>query len=108
MRTVPLRQETADMLRRPIKGRGGFQSLMRRIQNGLRGRQLRVEQADLDSLLRAASGPSVGGFQRRSRDIVVDAVLDQLRAEGFRMREDFVQGRVLEFRQRGLPFGDPR
>lgn len=98
------------MLRRPIKGRGGFQSLMRRIQLGLRGRQLVIEQADLDALLRATRGPACGGFQRRARDIVVEAVMDRLRAEGFKMRDDpeAPPARVLSFteHQRVLPFGD--
>lgn len=85
---VLLRPETADMLRRPIRGDGGFQSLMRRIQLGLRGRELRVEDADLDALMRATRGTKAGGFQRRARDIVVDAVIDGLRNRGFKMRED--------------------
>lgn len=107
---VLLRPDTAAMLVRPIRGDGGFQSLMRRIQLGLRGRQLDVDQADLDALIRATRGPSIGGFQRRARDIVADAVIDRLRRDGFRMREDpdAPTARVLSFvtRQPHLPFGE--
>lgn len=94
------------MLRRPIKGRGGFQNLMRRVRLGLRGRTLHVEQADVNALIKATSGRAVGGFQRRARDIVLDAVFDRLRAEGFAIADDFVPARVLNFRQRHLPFGE--
>lgn len=95
------------MLQRPIKGRGGFQSLMRRIQLGLRGRQLVVEQADINALIRATKGRAIGGFQRRARDIIVDAVIDRLRADGFQIREDG-PAKVLPFHehQRVLPFGE--
>lgn len=109
---VLLRPETADMLRRPIRGDGGFQSLMRRIQLGLRGRMLLVEDADVDALLRATRGKHIGGFQRRARDIVVDAVVDQLRVKGFKMREDpdAIAGTVtrLDEWQPHLPFGGDR
>lgn len=109
MKAIPLRPETVEMLRRPIRGDGGFQALMRRIQLGLRGRHLLVDKADIDALLRATKGPSVGGFQRRARDIVVDAVMAQLRDEGFPMRDEpAVVARVLPFRsrQRTFQFGD--
>jgi hypothetical protein len=114
VKAFPLRPTTAQMLRRPIHGRGGFQSLMRRVQLGLRGRQLRVAEDDFNALIRATSGPTVGGFQLRARDIVVDGVLEQLRLDGFPMREDPYAldkrgrrdaGRVLSFHgQRALPF----
>lgn len=96
------------MLRRPIKGAGGFQDLMRRIQHGLRGHELLVDQADIDALLRATIGPAVGGFQRRARNIVADAVMQSLRAEGFRIRDDDPPARLLYFHgeQRRLPFGE--
>lgn len=105
-RHVQLRPQTADMLAKPIKGHGGFQSLMRRIQQGLRGYQLTIDEADLNNLLQSTRGRSVGGFQRRCRDIVVDAVIERLREEGFAIRED-EPARVLPFdrSQPRLPFG---
>jgi hypothetical protein len=101
LRTVPLHPDTAAMLRRPIKGRGGFQALMRRIQSGLRGGTLRVSQDDLDALVRAVRGPQAGGFQRRARAILVDVVMQEIQPAA-------APARVLEFRaaQRSLPFGE--
>lgn len=103
MRVVRLHSDTAAMLRRPINGRGGFQSLMRRIQLGLRGRQLRVGQADLDALVRALKQPHVGGFQRRARAILVDVIMQDLRPA-----PPPPPARVLRFDrgQRHLPFED--
>lgn len=114
---VPLRPQTVAMLQRPIRGRGGFQSLMRRVQLGLRGRWLTVTREDIDGLVRAVKGPSVGGFQRRARDIVADTLCEQLRQQGVLLREDpdslakrdQRRGRVLSFKdpQPGLPFEEP-
>jgi hypothetical protein len=76
---------------------------MRRLQLGLRGQLLVVDEADVDALVRATHGPAVGGFQRRARSIVVDAVIDRLRAQGL-MPADPPAPRVISFRQRRLPF----
>lgn len=70
-RVVLLRYLSVALLRRPVVGRGGFQSLLRRLQAGLRGRALTVTDADLDRLVRYCAGP-VGGFQRRLRAVIVD------------------------------------
>jgi hypothetical protein len=102
LRQVKLHPQTAAMLRRPINGRGGFQSLMRRIQLGLQGRTLKVSQDDLDALIRAVSGPGKGGFQQRARSILLDVIVHELAPEPPRR-----SAKVLRFNhgQRGLPFG---
>lgn len=102
--SVQLRPETAEMLRRPINGDGGFQRLMRRIQAGLAGTRLTVDGADLDALIRATRGVDCGGFQRRAREILVDYIMGEIRAEagGTRHRKT---GRVLSFAQPLLPLG---
>jgi hypothetical protein len=99
LRTVPLHPDTAAMLRRPIKGRGGFQALMRRIQSGLRDHTLLITVDDYDALVRAVRGPHAGGFQRRARAILVDVIMQELAP---------TRGRVLVFHdyQRRLPFDE--
>lgn len=57
--------ETA-ALQKPIRGRGGFQSLLRRLQNQLNGRHLDVSIADLERLRRYSAAYGGGGFQRRT------------------------------------------
>lgn len=67
---ILLSRADRDLVRRPVAGRGGYQSLLRRIQRGLRGRELHVAEADLDALVRAVSAPRQGGFQQRAAAIV--------------------------------------
>lgn len=100
LRVIPLAPQTAAMLARPINGRGGFQSLMRRIQGGLRGQQLTVDQADLDALVRHVRGAHVGGFQRRAREILIDVVMQALRETPAPPRP---AGKVVPFRQLPTP-----
>lgn len=67
---IPLTRREAELVRRPVVGRGGYQSLLRRIQRGLRGRALSISSQDLDALVRAVSGKKRGGFQQRAEAIV--------------------------------------
>jgi hypothetical protein len=60
----------ARILRKPIRGRGGFQSLLRKLQHQLDGRHLEVSRADLSRLRRYASGYGGGGFQGRAKGVV--------------------------------------
>jgi hypothetical protein len=57
-------------LRKPIRGQGGFQSLLRRLQHQLEGRQLEVSSGDLERLRRYAGAYGRGGFQRRTKSAV--------------------------------------
>ena len=52
-------------LRRPVLGSGGYQSLLRRLQRGLRGRTLRIDVDDLGRLVTFWMHPHRGGFQQR-------------------------------------------
>ncbi|MEP7308516.1 MAG: hypothetical protein ABJA98_23675 [Acidobacteriota bacterium] len=56
-------------LRKPIRGRGGFQSLLRKLRHQLDGRHLEVSRADLERLRRYAIGYG-GGFQGRAKGLV--------------------------------------
>lgn len=74
-----LHPQTAELLARPIVGRGGFQSLLRRIQRGLDGVYLEVDTEDLNALVRAASRGGInrmGGFQQRVLALITDAVIN--------------------------------
>lgn len=85
VRQIALLPATATIVRRPVVGRGGFQTLFRRIQAGLSGTVLTVSQADIDALVRMASGPAgrrLGGFQHRAKALCVDVVLWDLRDWG--------------------------
>lgn len=77
--TFVLHPQTAELLGRPVNGRGGFQSLLRRIQRGLNGLYLEVDVADINTLVRSASRGGIhrmGGFQQRVLALITDAVLN--------------------------------
>ena len=60
-------------LMRPVRGRGGFQSLLRRLQPRVHGSVLAIEPADLEKLLRYTHAYGGGGFQDRTRSPAQDA-----------------------------------
>jgi hypothetical protein len=62
-------------LRRPISGQGGFQSLLRRIQNQISDEKLVLNESDAERLIRYASQYGGGGFQAR-----LGRIVDQVRA----------------------------
>ncbi len=85
-RVAYLRPDSLALLERPVHGRGGWQSLLRRLQAGLHGHLLIISDKDFDQLVRACSGPHVGGFQLRCRAIVRDVVAQRLLDEGYLTR----------------------
>lgn len=73
-----LNAQTAELLARPVRGRGGFQSLLRRIQRGLDGVCLEVDIEDINALIRAASRGGIrrmGGFQQRVLALITEVVM---------------------------------
>ena len=60
----------AKTLRKPIRGRGGLQSLLRKLQHQLDDRHLEVSRADLARLRRYSLGYGGGGFQGRAKELV--------------------------------------
>jgi hypothetical protein len=64
---VPLDLTTADAttLMKPIRGRGGFQNLLRKLQQQLGDPQLEVSPTDRERLSRYATAYGGGGFQQR-------------------------------------------
>lgn len=61
---------TLAQLRRPIRGRGGFQSLLRRLQADLQGNTLSVSPATAARIERYATRYGAGGFQSRLHGLV--------------------------------------
>ena len=59
-----------EFIKRPIRGEGGHQSLLRKLQSNLDGRILRLNQDDCERLHRYATQYGQGGFQGRLRSIV--------------------------------------
>lgn len=62
---ISLDAATADRLRKPVRGQGGFQSLLRRLQGQLHGRLLTVTAADYEKLVRYSTAYGGGGWQGR-------------------------------------------
>jgi hypothetical protein len=52
---------------RPVRGQGGFQSLLRKLQKQLDGNLLEVSEADLERLVRYSFAYGQGGFQERTK-----------------------------------------
>lgn len=72
---IDLLPEELTWLRRPISGQGGFQSLLRRIQNQISDEKLVLNESDAERLIRYASQYGGGGFQAR-----LGRIVDQVRA----------------------------
>ena len=52
---------------RPIKGKGGFQTLLRRIQKQIQGNVLEASDADVEKLIRYSFEYGQGGFQEQAK-----------------------------------------
>ena len=52
---------------RPIRGRGGFQALLRRLQRQVEGNILTATDADIERLIRYSFDYGEGGFQERTK-----------------------------------------
>ena len=66
-RKVQLNPEEVEILRRPIKGEGGFQGLLRGLQRNLDRKTgvLTVTQEQFDRIIRYTSQYGWGGFEGR-------------------------------------------
>lgn len=72
---IQLRENTISNLRRPIRGRGGFQSLLRRLQLRISNGTLALDDADVEKLSRYSGAYGPGGFQDRTKTAASDAQL---------------------------------
>jgi HKD family nuclease len=70
---VELTGEQIEILNRPVTGSGGYQSLLRRLQDNLNGNLLRLTKNDCERIVRSATKYGAGGFQTRLRSILETA-----------------------------------
>jgi hypothetical protein len=54
-------------IRRPVRGRGGFQVFLRKLQAQLDGDVLELSEADVERLVRYSFEYGEGGFQERTK-----------------------------------------
>ena len=64
---VQLSQASVARLMRPIRGRGGFQHLLRRLQPRINGAVLVIDPNDFEKLSRYSHSYGRGGFQDRTK-----------------------------------------
>lgn len=77
--TVQLTTEEAELLRRPIEGEGGFQSLLRDLQANLKpDNTMTIPAYRIEPINRYAHEYGGGGFQQR----LLEGVLSALRRAG--------------------------
>lgn len=71
-RTIVLSRRTVALLAKPIRGQGGFQTLLRRLQRQCARGALTVSAVDVERLTRYARRYGGGGFQRRTTAVGAD------------------------------------
>ncbi|WP_167881066.1 hypothetical protein [Leptospira meyeri] len=59
------------IIKRPVHGQGGFQSLIRKLQRNLNGDFLEVENRDLERINRYATCYGQGGFEERLFNLIL-------------------------------------
>ena len=79
-----LTPDQVEYLSRPLRGQGGYQSLLARLQSNMNGTRLRLTLDDCEKVVRYASQYGQGGFQERLRSIVqlAERALDGYRDNG--------------------------
>lgn len=73
---ILLDDDFVERINRPVNGQGGFQDLLRLLQNGLSGNTLIIDSEEVaERILRYADQYGEGGFENRLRGIA-----DQIRS----------------------------
>lgn len=67
---VELTTDQIGFLELPVRGKGGHQSLLRRLQSNLSGKRSRLTRTDCERVVRYSKEYGQGGFQTRLRAIV--------------------------------------
>lgn len=62
---IRLEQEMISKIKRPVHGRGGFQSLIRKLQKNLDGDFLNVDSRDIERINRYSTCYGKGGFEEQ-------------------------------------------
>lgn len=69
--TVHLSQSALNAINEEVRGRGGFQTLMRKLQQEqLNGTELDYNDDDLEKIKRYAKGYNNGGYQNKFKEIL--------------------------------------
>ena len=65
---MQLNDDEYERFRRPVRGQGGFQTLLHRIQSGINPdtKVLEISEEDLEKLIRYSFDYGDGGFQGRT------------------------------------------
>lgn len=67
---IQLTEGEAAKFRKPVNGRGGFQTLLRRVQKNIDANNvLEVSQADLEKIVKYFFSYGQGGFQERAKPL---------------------------------------
>jgi hypothetical protein len=72
---VQLARDQVEFLSRPIHGQGGYQSLLRGLQDNTSEGFLRLSHFDCERIVRCATEYGEGGFQGRLRSVIEPAGL---------------------------------
>lgn len=67
---IELTPDQVAFLQQPLRGQGGYQSLLKRLQNNICGNLLKLTRSDCEKVVRYATKYGEGGFQTRLRSIV--------------------------------------
>lgn len=67
---VRLEPEQMEFLQRPLRGQGGYQTLLARLQDNMDGDRLRLTRTDCERVVRYGTRYGQGGFQTRLQSIV--------------------------------------
>ena len=65
MQEITLEPQDVELLLRPVVGKGGWQTLLRRLQKQIDGRTLRLDERDTATLLKYILSYGSGGWQDR-------------------------------------------
>ena len=66
---IDLSPTELEFLARPANGRGGYQSMLRRLQKQIQGGKLTISQEEAEHLRKYAGNYGQGGFQGRLKSV---------------------------------------
>lgn len=68
---IRLEQEMISKIERPVNGKGGFQSLIRKLQKNLDGDFLEIDLNDLERINRYSTCYGKGGFEEQLFQLIL-------------------------------------
>lgn len=67
---VDITEDERDLIMKHLRGQGGFQSLLQRLQGGIDGLSLSIQDDDVATAIRYFTEYGGGGFQQRLAGLV--------------------------------------